>query len=160
MDPDLVRKLAAFLFLLAGVGVGLRLFLPMIAQHFKGNGGGWGELAAVYKTNRAPPTSLSRRHSFVVGHVLYRNCVSVASDPVGFYLELGQPLSWFEKRPLFIPWTEFKSVEPGRLFWRIATVLWVGAPRIGSITVPMVFFNAVIRPHLSAQAQIGESTLR
>jgi hypothetical protein len=151
MHPDLVRSLVVFLFLLGGLGVGLRLLLPIVAQHFKGSSGGWGQLAAVYMTNRAPPALLSRRHSFVVGQVLYRNCVSAASDPVGLYLELEHPLSWFGKRPLFIPWTEFKSVESGRLFWRDAKVLWIGAPGIGSITVPMGFFDAVIRPHLSAR---------
>lgn len=151
MDFDLVRNLVAFLFLLAAIGIGLRLLLPIVAQHFKGSSSGWGKLADVYTTDRPPPTSLSRRHSFVVGQVLYRNSVSAAFDPVGLYLKLGQPLSWFEKRALFIPWTEFKSVETGRLFWRDAMVLWIGALPIGSITVPMDFFNAVIRPHLSAR---------
>lgn len=151
MDSDLVRNLVALLFLLAVIGVGLRLLLPIVAQHFKGSSSGWGKLADVYTTGRAPPTSLSRRHSFVVGQVLYRNSVTAASDREGLYLKLGQPLSWFEKRALFIPWTEFKSVETGRIFWRDAMVLWIGAPPIGSITVPMDFFNVVIRPHLSAR---------
>lgn len=151
MHPDLVRNLIVFLFLLAGLAVGLRLLLPIVAQHFKGSYSGWGKLAAVYTTDCAPPTLLSRRHSFVIGQVLYRNSVNVASNPVGLYLELGQPLSWFKKRPLFIPWTEFKSVESGRLFWRDAKVLWIGEPRIGSITVPTNFFEAMIRSHLSAR---------
>lgn len=151
MDSDLIRNLVALLFLFAIIGVGLRFLLPIVAQHFKGSSSGWGKLADVYTTDRAPPTSLSRRHSFVVGRVLYRNSVSAASDPEGLYLKLGKPLLWFEKRALFIPWTEFKSAEAGRIFWRNAIVLWIGAPPIGSITVPMDFFNAVMRPHLGAR---------
>lgn len=92
MDSDLIRNLVALLFLFAIIGVGLRFLLPIVAQHFKGSSSGWGKLADVYTTDRAPPTSLSRRHSFVVGQVLYRNSVSAASDPEGVVPEAWETI--------------------------------------------------------------------
>lgn len=145
MDPKFVLNLALLLVILVAIGIGLRLLVPIIAQHFKGSGG-WDRLAKVYATTRNLPARVSRRQNFVVGQVVYRRSMTAGWDDTGLYLELGFPLSIFDRRRLFIPWTEFKRVEEGRLFWRKAVLLFLGEPLIGTITVPIELFDNAIRP--------------
>lgn len=149
MDQDFFLILAVFLVILVGFAIGLRLLVPIIAQHFKGSGAGWGRLSEVYATTRQPPAQVSRRQSMVVGQVLYRNCMTVGFDDAGLYLELGFPMSLRGKRPLLIPWSEFKRAEESRLFWRKAALLAVGEPLVGTITVPMELYET-IRPAMHA----------
>jgi hypothetical protein len=152
MNPEFALIVAAFLVVLVVLAIAARLLVPVIAQHFKGAAGGWSRLSEVYATTRHLPTQLLRRQTLMVGQVLYRKCVTMGSDDTGLYLELGFPISILGKRPLFLPWTEFKRVEEGRLFWRKADVLSLGAPLVGTITVLMELFNSAIRPRISKAA--------
>ena len=122
MDPKFVLILGAFLIVLAGIALGTRLLVPIIAQHFKGAAGGWGRLSELYATTRLLAKQVFRRQNVVVGRVLYRNCITIGFDDAGLYLERGFPMSILGKRTLFVPWTEIKRVEEGRLFWRKAAV--------------------------------------
>lgn len=141
MDPQFVVMLAVFLVVLVAFVVGGRFLVPLIAQHFKGSAGGWRRFSKLYATTRQLPAQLFRRQNIVMGQVLYRNCMTVAFDDVGLYLEPGFPVSFLGR--LFIPWTEFKRVEEGRLFWRRAAVLTFGKPPGGTITMPMELFNTI-----------------
>jgi hypothetical protein len=133
----------AFLVVFVLFAIGVRLLVPLIAKHFKGAAGGWSRLSEAYATTRHPPAQCLRRQTLVVGQVLYRNCITIGFDAGGLYLEPGFPISIFGKRPLFVPWTEFKRVEEGRLFWGKAAVLSLGEPLVGTVTLPMELFNAI-----------------
>jgi len=147
MDPDFALNLAAFFVVFIVIAVVLRFLAPIVLKHFKGSAGGWSRLVAVYATTRPLPAQARSRQSIVVGQVLYRNCMTVGFDDSGLYLEIGFPLSVFGRRALFIPWREFKHIDEGRLFWRKATLMSLGDPPVGTITLPMSLFEA-IRPAL------------
>jgi hypothetical protein len=151
MDPQLIFFLAVFLVVLVAAGIGLRLLAPLIVRHFKGSSGGWSRLSAAYATARQMPARLRARQSIVVGQVLYRNCMTMAFDDAGLYLELGFPMSLLGRPRLFIPWTEFKRTDEGRLFWRKAALLSLGEPLVGTITVPMELFET-FRPAVAKTA--------
>ena len=152
MDPDFIYFLLTFVGVVIVSAIGLRLLLPIVLQHFKGSAAGWLRLSAAYATTRQRPAQVYSRQSIVVGQVLYRNCMIVGFDDTGLYLELGFPISLFGKRRLFIPWTAFKSIDEGRLFWRKAAVLSVGEPLVGTITVPMPLFD-MIQPAIAKTAK-------
>jgi hypothetical protein len=156
MDPDFILFLAVFFAVLVLFAVGLRLLVPMVMQHFKGSSGGWSRLAQAYATTRQLPAPVYKWQSVVVGQVLYRNCMIVGADHDGLYLELGFPLSILGRRRLFIPWTDVKRIEEGRLFWRQAALLSLGEPLVGTITVPLKLFETM-RPkmHKSASGPAG-----
>jgi hypothetical protein len=143
---------AVFLVVCVILAVGGWFLARIIAQHFKGAAGGWSRLSEVYATTRQLPTQLLRRQTIVVGQVLYRNCIAVGFDDTGLYLAPGFPISIFRKRALFVPWSEFKRVEEGRLFWSKAAVLSLGEPLVGTITLPMELFNNAIRPAMGKAA--------
>lgn len=151
MDPDFINFFVALVVVLIVFAIGLRLLVPFILQHFKGSAAGWRRLSETYATTRQRPAQVYPRQSIVVGQVLYRNCMIVGFDDSGLYLEIGFPISLFGKRRLFIPWTAFKSVDEGRLFWRKAAVLSVGEPLVGTITVPMTLFD-MIQPAIAKTA--------
>jgi hypothetical protein len=151
MDPGFVLNLAILLVVLVAIGVGFRFLIPVVARHFKGSGG-WDRLAKAYATTRQPPKLLLRRQNLVVGQIVYRRSMTVGWDDAGLYLELGFPLSIFERRRLFLPWTEFKRVEDARLFWRKGALLSLGKPLIGTITVPIELFDNAIRPAIGKVA--------
>lgn len=143
---------AVFLVVIVIFAVGAWFLAPIIAQHFKGAAGGWSRLSEVYATTRQLPTRLLRRQTIVLGQILYRNCVTVGFDDIGLYLAPGFPISIFEKRALFFPWSEFMRVEEGRLFWSKAAVLTLGEPVVGTITLPVELFNQAIRPAIGKAA--------
>lgn len=152
MDPQFILFLAAFFVVLVVFATGLRLLVPVILQHFKGSAGGWSRLCKAYATTRQRPAQVLVRQSIVVGQVLYRNCMIVGFDNTGLYLEIGFPISMLGRPQLSIPWTEFKRVEEGRLFWRKAPVLSLGEPLVGTITVSMALFD-MIQPPIAKTAK-------
>jgi hypothetical protein len=152
MDPEFILFLAAFFVVLIVFAIGLRLLVPIILQHFKGSAGGWSRLSEAYATTRQMPAQVRARQNVVVGQVLYPNCMIVGFDDTGLYLELGFPISILGRPRLFIPWTEFKRIEEGRLFWRKAALLSLGEPLVGTITVPMNLFET-IRPAMAKAAR-------
>ena len=154
MELNFLLIIAASVVVVVAFAVGLRLLLPIVRQHFRGSTASWSRLSEVYATTRQPPKGVFSRQSIVVGQVLYRNCMIVGFDGEGLYLEIGFPMSVFGRRALFVPWTEFKQSEEGRLFWRKASVLTIGEPPVGTITVPMTVFEA-IRPSMT---KAGERT--
>ena len=157
MDPNLAVFLALFVVVLAGLVLGARYVVPIVAQHFKGASGGWNRLSRVYASRRHLPAQVRRRQNVVVGQVVYRWCVDVGADDKGLCLERGFPFSIFGRRPLFIPWSDFKRIEEARLFWRQAVLLSIGEPLVGTITVPIGLFNDLIRPMLGkAAGPLGE----
>ena len=149
MDFTFVLFAAAFIGILLAAAMGLRLLLPLVAQHFMGGGGGWRALAAGYATTRPAPAKVFTRQHVVVAQVLYRNSMVVGVDDEGLYLALGFPLSLLGRPPVFVPWRDFKRVAEARLFWGKAALLTVGAPPVTTITVPMALF-AAMRPALTA----------
>jgi len=151
MEPDFIYFFVTFLVVLIVFAIGLRLLVPIILQHFKGSAAGWRRLSEIYATARQRPAQVYTRQSIVVGEVLYRNCMIVGFGDTGLYLEIGFPISLFGRRRLFIPWTAFKSIDEGRLFWRKAAVLSVGEPLVGTITVPMKLFD-MIQPAIAKTA--------
>ena len=157
MDLGTLLAAIAFLALLAVIGVGLRLLVPVLVEHFKGSFGsatGWSTLARVYATSKEPDGEVLKRQSLVAGAVLYRYIVTVGIGDTGLYLRVGGPLP---RDPILIPWGEFKNVQPARLFWQKAAVVSVGAPQIGTLTVPMSLYERM-RSHLSsALASFGTS---
>jgi hypothetical protein len=143
MDPEFILYLAIFVVIVVVFAIGLRLLMPIILQHLKGSTGGWGRLSQAYATTRQLPAQIRARQNIVVGKVLYRNCMIVGFDNAGLYLEIGFPLSMLGRRRLFIPWTEVKGIEDGRLFWRRAALLSLGEPPVGTITLPMQLFETI-----------------
>lgn len=153
MDIRSAITVAVLLVVLVAIAIGGRVLVRLIAQHFKGSGS-WTRLSAVYATTRQLPAQVLRRQNVVVGTVLYRRCMIVGFDDLGLYLEPGFPISIFGRRRLLIPWTEFRRVEEGRLFWRKAAVLSFGEPLVSTITVPLELFNSAIRPAIGKTATI------
>jgi hypothetical protein len=143
MDLNFIFLLAVFVVILIAFAIGLRFLLPIILQHFKGSSGGWNRLSQVYATTRQLPAQVYARQSIVVGQILYRNCMVVGFDDAGLYLENGFPMSMLGRPRLFIPWTELKRIEEGRLFWRKAALLSFGEPLVGTITVPLTLFETI-----------------
>ena len=143
---------AVFLVVVVALAVGGWFLARIVSQHFKGAAGGWSRLSEVYATTRQLPARLLRRKTVVVGQTLYRNCITLGCDDAGLYLVPGFPISIFGKRALFFPWTEFTGVEEGRPFWSKAAVLSLREPLVGTITMPMVLFNNVIRPAIGKAA--------
>ena len=152
MDPWFLFFLFVAIGLLAALAAAAAIGLPILMQHFLGAPGGWGNLAKLYATKEPIPSSAVSRQSFMVGRVLYRNCVNVAIAESGLYLNLGFPLSWVGHSSLLVPWKEFRRLEEGRLFWRKAAVLFVGDPAVTSITVPIDMFGQVKSRMYSLQA--------
>ena len=151
MDSDYLIFAALLFIVLGGVVIGVRYLAPIIAQHFKGSGG-WGRLSETYATTRPLPAPALRRQTVVVGQVMYRRCMTVGCDDRGLYLETSFPISILGRRCALIPWTEFKKIDEGRLFWRPAAALSIGDPPISTITVPIELFNELIRPALGKAA--------
>ena len=151
MDPNYLIFAALVFLILGGIAIGVRYLAPIVAQHFKGSGG-WGRLSGTYATTRPVPAQALRRQTVVVGRVLYRRCMTLGFDDRGLYLETSSPISIIGRRCALIPWTEFKRIDEGRLFWRPAAVLSIGDPPISTITVPIELFNEAIRPALGKTA--------
>ena len=151
MDPNYLIFAALALLVLGGIAIGVRYLAPIIAQHFKGSGG-WGMLSETYATTRPVPEQALRRQTVVVGRVLYRRCMTLGFDDRGLYLETSSPIPIVGRRCALIPWTEFKRIDEGRLFWRPAAVLSIGDPSISTITVPIELFNKAMRPALGKKA--------
>lgn len=153
MDSEFAVIVVAFVAILVAVAIGVRLLVPIVAQHVKGSAGDWGRLAARYATMRRRPVNAIFGQNVVVGRVLYRRCMIVGFDADGLYLEIGFPLSVFGKRALFIPWTEVKRTADGRLFWRKAAIMSLGEPLVGTVTVPMSLFETFKPPRAPNRVQ-------
>lgn len=155
MDPWLLLYLLIFLAVLAVAAVALRLLLPLVLAHFRGGSGGWAALAASYAAAEEPAGELLRGRSIVAGVVLYRFCVTVGIAAPGLYLAAETPITPSPK-PLLIPWSAFRRVEPARLFWRKAALISLGDPQVGTLTMPTDLY-ARMRPHLpETLASFGE----
>ena len=144
MDPWFIFFLLVAIGAIAVVALAIFVLRRIIMQHFAGTGGGWNGLARIYATQKAVPDPAWKRQTVVVGSVLYRNCVSVASDSEGLYLVLS-PSALLRRPPLFIPWTEFKRLESGRLYWQEAALLSLGEPVRGTLTMPLDLFVKIHR---------------
>jgi hypothetical protein len=144
MNP---RHLLLFLAVLVACSIAFALLLPIVLEHFKGARGGWRGLARAYATTEQPTGEIWRRRSVVAGSILYRFCVTVGIDKPGLYLVIVSPLPMLRQTPLLVPWSAFQRVEPARLFWRRAALISIGAPLVGTLTVPMELY-AHMRPHL------------
>ncbi len=132
--------------MLAGAAAAL-LLLPIIMQHFKGSGGGWRKLASAYATTEPRPEKVLSRQSVVAGRILWRYCVTIGASKNGLYLEIVTPIPLLKRPPLLIPWSAFKRLEQGRLFWRKAARFSLGDPLVGTLTLPMPLY-ATVRPFL------------
>jgi hypothetical protein len=133
----------------------LRFLLPILGEHFKGSFGsatGWSTLSRVYGTSAEPDGEVLTRQSLVAGAVLYRYIVTVGIGDAGLYLAVGGPLP---RSPILIPWEDFGNAEPAKLFWQKAVLVSVGAPQVGTLTLPMTLYDR-IRSHLPPRtASIG-----
>jgi len=157
-DPWFLLFAFIGLAVLIAAGVGLALLLPILLRHFKGSSGGWSRLSTAYASAEPPPADVLNRQTLVAGQILYRNCVAVGVTTQGLYLRVAAPAAMLfptlRKAPLLIPWTEFKRVEEGRLYWRKAAVLSLGHPLVGTITLPMSLYE-MVRLRLSPAVQSG-----
>ena len=122
---------------LAIVALGLWLVWRLVRGHFGGASGGWAGLAAAYGVAEPPRAPIATGVSLVVGKVLWRNCVTVGADPRGLHLAVKVPLFGASgKSPLRIPWQAFHTPEPAKLYWQPATRWHLGAPEVGTLTLP------------------------
>ena len=158
MDLGTLLAVFAFLAVLAAIGLGLRFLVPIIVEHFKGSFGsatGWNTLLSRYGTSAEPEGVVLKRQSLVAGSVVYLYLVTVVIGDAGLYLAVGGPLP---RKPILIPWSDFKDVQSVRLFWQKAALVSVGAPRAGTLTLPMTLYHRM-RPHLPPQlASMGNSS--
>ena len=139
--------LAGFLLLVLAASAGLKVLLPLIRQHLKG-GGGWRRLATAYASRAPPPAPVLQRQTLQVGTVLYKNCVNIGISDAGLHLALTGAGAMLKLGPLLIPWREIRRIGDAKLFWQQASVLWIGEPELGSITVMASQFD-VMRPWLA-----------
>jgi hypothetical protein len=147
MDSQLVFSLFLLVAVLFAGAMAMGLLFPIVREHFKGSPGGWAALAGAYATTVKPTGEIWRGQSIVAGKILYRSCVTVGIDRAGLYLAVTTPLRLIRKPPLVIPWGAFQRVEPARLFWRKATLISLGTPTVGTLTVPTDLY-ACMRPYL------------
>jgi len=158
MDLGTLLAVFAFLAVLAAIGVGLRFLIPQLIENLKGSFGsatGWNALSRLYGTSAEPEGVVLKRQSLVAGSVVYRYLVTAVIGDAGLYLAVGGPLP---RKPILIPWSDFKDVQSVRLFWRKAALVSVGAPRAGTLTLPMTLYHRM-RPHLPPQlASMGNSS--
>ncbi len=158
MDLGSLLAVIAFFAVLAAIGVGLRFLVPIIVDHFKGSFGsatGWNALLRRYGTSAEPEGLVLKRESLVAGSVVYRYLVTVVIADAGLYLAVGGPLP---RKPILIPWSDFKDVQSVRLFWQKAALVSIGAPRAGTLTLPMTLYDRM-RSHLPPQlASMGNSS--
>jgi hypothetical protein len=140
-----------FVVIAALVGVGIATLGPIITRHFAGAADGWGALAEAYATSKDTPAGAWTAQTLVVGRILYRNCVTVGAEDAGLYMRLGFPLTLLRRPALLIPWSEFKRLDKGRLYWQESSLLSLGEPEVGTLTVPAALF-AKIRPHIKVAA--------
>lgn len=157
MDLGTLLAVFAFLAVLAAIGVGLRFLIPVLAEHFKGSFGsatGWKALSSHYETSAEPEGVVLKRQSLVAGSVVYRYLVTVVIGDAGLYLAVGGPLP---RKPILIPWSDFKDVQSVRLFWQKAALVSIGAPKVGTLTLPMTLYDRM-RSHLPPQlASMGNA---
>ncbi len=150
MDLGTLLAILAFFAVLAAIALGLRFLVPQLIGNLKGSFGsatGWTTLSRVYATSSKPEGEVLKRQSLVAGAVVYRYLVTAVIGDTGLYLAVGGPLP---RQPILIPWSDFKDVQSVRLFWQKAALVSIGAPRVGTLTLPMTLYDR-IRPHLPPQ---------
>jgi hypothetical protein len=158
MDLGTLLAAIAFLAVLAAIGVGLRFLVPVLVEHLKGSFGSatwWNALSNRYGTSTEPEGVVLKRQSLVAGSVVYRYLVTVILSDAGLYLAVGGPLP---RKPILIPWQDFKDVTLAKLFWQKAALVSIGAPQVGTLTLPMTLYDRM-RSHLPPQlASMGISS--
>ena len=98
--------------------------------------GGWSRLAKHYAARGAPVYGREFRSvTGMVGGTSYRGVLTVHVNEEGFFLE---PMTLFRiAHPrLFIPWREVAERTSLSVLWWKAERLTIGAPKIGTITLP------------------------
>ena len=107
---------------------------------------GWDGLQRRYPAPPTPAGNAFSRQTVQVNSVRFRRCTNVVICTDGLYLQ--PTLFYATYSPILIPWSEFRSVEPARLYWLGARRLALGSPEAGQITVWMDLYRQM-EPHLS-----------
>jgi hypothetical protein len=114
-----------------------------------GFGASWQKLAEAYASGRQLPAGARQRQTVKVGAVMHKRCVTIGADQTGLYLALtGMGRLVSNQPPLSIPWAELSVAGSETLFWQHATVLSVGRPSKGTITL-LPDLYAMVKPWLS-----------
>lgn len=99
--------------------------------------GGWSRLARRYTAgDRIVSGQRFNSVTGMVGGVSYRHVLTVHLNTEGFFIE---PFVLFRiAHPrLFIPWGEVTARSPFRVLWWQSERLTIGAPKVGTITLPV-----------------------
>lgn len=122
--------------LMAGaLTVGMASAARLVFRTLSGPAGGWGGLAERYPALTPPAGIRVDRQSVRVGGVVYKNCVTATLAAEGLGLDAGWLLRRFGRRPMLIPWDQFRGEQPTTLHWQAAVRLQVGEPAAGTITI-------------------------
>ncbi|MEH2452741.1 hypothetical protein [Nostoc sp.] len=90
----------------------------------------WNRLAKLYRTQEAPPLNFSRMESGSVGLVYYKGTLNVGTTPQGIYLSIFFLFS-FGLRPLLIPWSAIRKIEPANELFIIKRFrLYLNSPKV------------------------------
>jgi hypothetical protein len=114
----------------------------------------WNALAARYPASMEPEGRKLTVQTIKVGVVRWRFCVTMVLSPRGLYLDVGPRFpvlaAIHRHPPVLIPWSEFHSPRPGRLYlgWQ-ATQLSVGQPEIAALTFPQGLYEQMT-PYLTS----------
>jgi hypothetical protein len=143
--------LSAFLIVIACIAisaalVGFVFLMVFLMLRLFAKASGLNKLADLYPAEGEPEGQEHTRQTIKVGAVRYRRCVTVIVNARGLYLSVQPKLS--KRRPILIPWEEVKKTEKGRLYWDSARQLFVGEPKVATVTVFTSLFRAM-HPYLS-----------
>jgi hypothetical protein len=106
---------------------------------------GWDGLQRRYPAPAVPTGTALSGQTVQVNAVRFRRCTNVVICTEELYL---QPrLFYGTYQAILIPWSEFRSVEPARLYWLGARRLAFGLPEAGQITVWIDLYRH-LEPHL------------
>lgn len=79
--------------------------------------GGWGKLAAKYRSNNSFLGSWKGWQWGKVGSIYYKHALWIGIAPEGLYLKTGPLFVLLFHPALLIPWTAIKSIEESKFWW-------------------------------------------
>jgi hypothetical protein len=137
--PWLIWLLAGLL--LAGLAAGLAAVVWLVARACAARRCGRQEKAERLSNEACPQGIRLAGQTVQIGHVVYKNCVTVILASAGLYLDAGAFMHRFGRRPMLIPWDHLRFQRTTTLHWQPAVVLQVVAPEVGTLVVMKTLFQ-------------------
>lgn len=103
--------------------------------------GGWGRLAARYRTREAPAGTAFYSQYARLGLTSYKATMNFHLTPRGFYMTV-MPLFRPGHPPLFIPWEDVYNAQPEKFLWIESMRVDLGSPALATLRMPAKVYAA------------------